>query len=109
MTMNSADSDAALIARFLGGDESSFRELHARHAPRLRAVVVRLLGPQGGEADDACQDAWLAACQSLASFRGDALFSTWLTTIGLRVARRRIQKTLLFVELDEQSCAKDEM
>ena len=88
--------DAALIRGFLAGDERSFRSLYRRHAPRLRSVVGRLLGSRPalrGEIDDVIQESWLAACRGLRAFRGDAQFSTWLTTIGIRTARARLDIT----------------
>jgi RNA polymerase sigma factor (sigma-70 family) len=82
--------DAALIRGFLAGDEQSFRLLYRRHAIRLRQVVLRLMGPREADVDDVIQETWLAACRSLSAFRGDAQFSTWLTTIGIRTARARL-------------------
>jgi len=69
------------------GDEGAFRELYKRHTPRLLALVVRLLGPSDGEAEDVVQEAWIRACEGLGRFRWEAAFSTWLAGIGLNVAR----------------------
>lgn len=81
--------DTALIGRFLDGDERAFRLLYRRHTPRLRVVVARLLGADA-DADDVVQESWLAACRTLHSYRGDARFGTWLTTIGIRAVGRRL-------------------
>jgi RNA polymerase sigma-70 factor (ECF subfamily) len=83
-------TDAALIRGFLEGHEPSFRWLYRRHTPRLRMVLIRVLGGRRGEVEDVLQDAWLAAARALPSFRGEAKFSTWLTTIGIRTARARM-------------------
>ena len=82
--------DAALIRRFLDGDEPAFRTLYRRHVGRTTLVVRRVLGGRS-DVDDAVQDAWLAACRSMASYRGDAQFSTWLTAIAIRAAVRRLE------------------
>lgn len=82
-------SDAALIQRFMKGEELAFRELYARHTPRVRAIVWRLLGSNRDEAEDVVQETWLAACRGMARFNGTARFSSWLTTIGIRTAYRR--------------------
>ena len=79
-----------LIRRFLDGDERSFRALYQRHTPRLRAIVMRLLGARKQETEDTLQDTWLAAARGIHTFRGDARFSTWLTTIAIRAARTRL-------------------
>jgi len=81
--------DTELIRRFLRGDESAFRALYRRHTPRLRATLLRLLGLRLDQADDAVQETWLGACRGIQAFRGEAQFSTWLITIGIRTARRQ--------------------
>lgn len=83
-------TDSVLIHRFLAGDERSFRALYQRHTPRLRMIVARLLGPRKQETEDALQDTWLAAARGIHTFRGEAKFSTWLTTIAIRAARARL-------------------
>jgi RNA polymerase sigma factor (sigma-70 family) len=82
-------SDIVLIRRFLLGDEYAFRALYRRHTPRLRMLVWRLLAQRDADTDDVIQETWLAACRAMGRFNGDARFSTWLTTIGIRAARTR--------------------
>jgi RNA polymerase sigma-70 factor (ECF subfamily) len=92
----------ALIRRFLDGDEASFRTLYARHTPRLRMVVWRLLGPQRDDTDDVVQETWLAGCRGMHRFNGSAQFASWLTTIGIRAAyKRSIQSAPNEVELGD--------
>jgi RNA polymerase sigma-70 factor, ECF subfamily len=81
--------DSALIRRFLDGEEAAFRVLYVRHTPRLRMIVWRLLGSRRDETDDVVQDTWLAGCRGMHRFNGDAKFSSWLTTIGIRAAYSR--------------------
>lgn len=82
--------DPTLVRAFLDGDEQAFRALYRRHAGRLRAIVLRLLGGRRADADDVLQEAWLAACRAMPGFRGEAKFSTWLIAITIRVAGRRL-------------------
>jgi RNA polymerase sigma-70 factor (ECF subfamily) len=82
-------SDRALIERFVKGEESAFRELYSRHTPRLRMIVWRLLGGDYEETEDVVQETWLAGCRGMHAFNGTAQFSSWLTTIGIRMAYRR--------------------
>jgi RNA polymerase sigma-70 factor (ECF subfamily) len=79
-------SDDVLIRRVLAGDEDAFRRLYDRHSPRLKMTLRRMLGPRREDADDLLQDTWLAGCRALHRFRGEAKFSTWLTSIGVRAA-----------------------
>jgi RNA polymerase sigma-70 factor, ECF subfamily len=95
-------TDAALISRFLGGDEAAFRELYARHTPRLRMVVMRLLGAaRRDEVDDVVQETWLAGCRGIHRYAGDAKFSSWLTTIGIRTTYARFARS---IDLEVDQC-----
>jgi RNA polymerase sigma-70 factor (ECF subfamily) len=85
--------DGLLLHRFLDGDELAFRALYRRHTPRLRSVILRMLGARGSDAEDALQETWLSACRGIHAFRGDAQFATWLTTIGIRVVQGRLRRS----------------
>jgi RNA polymerase sigma-70 factor (ECF subfamily) len=83
----------ALIRRFLDGDERAFRMLYERHTPSLKMTLQRLLGPRRQDADDLLQDTWLAGCRGLHGYRGDAKFSTWLTSIGVRTTLNHLTRS----------------
>ena len=55
------------------------------------------------EAEDVAQEAFLKAFRDLANFRGESKFSTWLISITLNEARRRLrrQSTIRMESLDE--------
>ena len=55
-------------------------------------VIARLLGQRADELDDLVQDAWLRGCRGIHGFNGDAQFSTWLTSIGIRVVYSRFAR-----------------
>jgi RNA polymerase sigma-70 factor (ECF subfamily) len=81
----SARADTDLIAALRDGrSEAAFRELHRRHTPRLLRLIMRMLGDAYVDAEDLVQETWMRAVESLAGFRGDAQFGTWLTRIGIR-------------------------
>jgi len=84
--------DTTLIRRFLKGDERAFRELYERHTPRLKMTVRRLLGRLGPDVDDVVQDTWLAGCRGIQSYRGDAKFSSWLTSIAARTVYAQLSR-----------------
>ncbi len=85
-------SDADLVARARQGDSAAFGELVDRHRTAVYRATRAALGSHA-DADDAAQDAFVAAYERLASFRGDASFKTWLLTIAWHQAinRRRSQ------------------
>jgi RNA polymerase sigma-70 factor (ECF subfamily) len=59
--------------------------------PSFYRYAYRLLGNKA-DAEDAVQDALLAAFKHLNQFRGDAQLSTWLTTIVVNCARMQLRK-----------------
>jgi RNA polymerase sigma-70 factor (ECF subfamily) len=80
----SAD-DRRLIAETLQGRSAAFGELVRRYQDRLFNTVYRLVG-NAEDAQDVVQDAFLNAYLSLARFKGDALFFTWLYRIAFNTA-----------------------
>ncbi|HEU0131304.1 MAG TPA: RNA polymerase sigma factor SigM [Mycobacteriales bacterium] len=73
-------SDPELLARHADGDRAAFGVLVARHRDRAWAVALRTLGDPT-DAADAVQEAFVKAYRTAGSFRGDALFTTWLHRI----------------------------
>jgi RNA polymerase sigma-70 factor (ECF subfamily) len=103
-------TDLELIERAKSGDSSAFGELVDRHhRAALRAARAALGSEQ--DADDAAQDAWIAARARLGDFRGDAGFRTWLLSIVWNKAldRRRgvVRWMTRMVSLD-RSIARDD-
>jgi RNA polymerase sigma-70 factor (ECF subfamily) len=80
------------IARILRGERDLF---HALIRPYERVVYMTAMSilRDTAEAEDAAQEAMLKAYRGLGSFRGDAKFSTWLTSITLNEARSRLRKS----------------
>lgn len=81
-------SDASLVARAKSGDLSAFDQLVLRHQQMVFAVALRMLGDYD-DATDVAQDAFVRSFQSLASFRGESKFSTWLVSIVMNLCRNR--------------------
>ncbi|MBI3297105.1 MAG: sigma-70 family RNA polymerase sigma factor [Elusimicrobia bacterium] len=75
------EEDRLVVKRVLAGDRQAFAVLVERHQGRVRQVCLGMLGNPAA-ADDAAQEAFLKAYRSLAAFRGDAAFSTWLTRLA---------------------------
>lgn len=80
--------EAELVARARGGDAAAFGELVDRHR---RAVyrAARAVLRSHADAEDAAQDAFVAAFRHLDRFRGGSTFRTWLLTIAWRQALNR--------------------
>nr|WP_071935111.1 sigma-70 family RNA polymerase sigma factor [Rhodococcus pyridinivorans] len=77
--------EAELIERCRAGDRAAFAELVAPSRERVWAVCVRITGNRH-DAEDALQDALIAAWQNLGRFRGTAASGTWLYRIASNAA-----------------------
>ena len=73
-------TDLELVERARKGDPDAFGVLVERHHRAALRAAVAALGA-ADDADDAVQDAWIAARARLADFRGEAQFRTWLLAI----------------------------
>jgi RNA polymerase sigma factor (sigma-70 family) len=73
-----------------------------RESQPVLGVCRRILGDQV-EAQDAAQDAFTQAYQSLATFRGDGPFGAWLHRIAVRVAIGRLAARRDTITLDGET------
>jgi len=83
------DSDLVILAQ--KGDVDAFEKLVARHQKRMLNIAFRLTGNY----DDACevaQDVFVSAFKNLGTFRGEAKFLTWLTTIAVNLSKNRLKQ-----------------
>jgi RNA polymerase sigma-70 factor (ECF subfamily) len=82
---------AALVDRARRRDPDAFRDLFQANVGAVHRVVRRMVGARP-DVEDLVQTAFVEAFRSLPDFRGDALFSTWLTRIAVRVTMRSIRR-----------------
>jgi RNA polymerase sigma-70 factor (ECF subfamily) len=73
------------------GDRRAFGELVRRHATGVRSLLRRM-GAAPSEADDAAQDTFLAAFESISEFRGEGAFAGWVKKIAVRLYVRRMKR-----------------
>lgn len=83
--------DVELAALAAAGDRPAFGELVRRHGAAVRGLLRRM-GAEPSLADDIAQDAFLAAFESVAEFRGEGTFSAWVRKIAARLYVRRWRK-----------------
>jgi RNA polymerase sigma-70 factor (ECF subfamily) len=84
-------TEAELVARAQQGDDRAFAALVDPHRAMLETVCFRITGDRH-EAEDALQQALLAAWQHLDRFEARAKFSTWLYRIAHNAALGAIRK-----------------
>jgi RNA polymerase sigma-70 factor, ECF subfamily len=104
-----AADDNRLIAECRDGNTAAFGELVSRYQDRLFNSVLRL-SDNADDARDVVQEAFLHAYQSLQSFKGDALFFTWLYRIAVNTAismKRKKRVTLPIRPAQEDSSGID--
>jgi RNA polymerase sigma-70 factor, ECF subfamily len=103
----SAEEDAADVARVLAGDVSAFEAIVRRWQHPLVNLAYRFCRDRG-RAEDMAQEAFLRAYRSLASWRRDAAFSTWLFALATNLYRSEIRRLPpLTAPLDEGVMALD--
>ena len=86
-TLTLVESDSQLVSRTQGGDQQAFAELvHRYTAPVFRLAVSILSQGFAAEAEDVTQEVFLKVHYAIASFRGDAEFSSWIYRVAFNHA-----------------------
>jgi len=80
--VEASSSDSLLVRLAQQGNRDAFSTLYERYLPMV-FKRVRYAVPER-DVDDVTQEIFIAAMRSLKSFKGDALFSTWLRTLTKR-------------------------
>ncbi len=83
--------DAALVNRVAGGDQGAFETIMRRHNRRLYRLARATLRDDA-EAEDALQEAYIAAYRALPTFRGESMLSTWLSRLVLNECLGRLRR-----------------
>jgi RNA polymerase sigma factor (sigma-70 family) len=84
-------SDEQLMAAYVGGDSSAFRELYERYAPVLLRVVGRDL-KQKSAAEDLVHQTFLNLHRARLDFKADAKVRPWIFTIALNLKRESFRR-----------------
>ena len=86
-----ADPDRPLVAAAAAGDRGAFEELVRRHQTRIVNYAMAIV-KDPADAEDVAQETFIRAYRSLARFRGDSSFKTWLYTIATNAARTGLER-----------------
>ena len=87
-----ADDDLAVARRVAAGDRAAFDQLMRRNNRRLYRLA-RAAMRNDAEAEDALQEAYLAAYRGVARFRGESTLATWLSRMVLNECFGRLRKS----------------
>lgn len=80
-----------LIDRLRGGEARAFETL-MRACNRRLFRIARAILKDDGEAEEALQDAYVAAFVALKEFRGEASLATWLSRVVINQALGRLRR-----------------
>ena len=78
--MSTGLGDNEIISRVLQGEQNAYAELVNRYQAYVFTLILRMVKSRE-DAEEIAQDVFVKAYRSLADFRGESKFSTWLYTI----------------------------
>jgi len=77
---NRPDEELARLAA--DGDAAAFDEIYSRHRRFVYSLAVRMTGNQA-DAEDLTQESFVSVLRRVGSFRGEAMFTTWLYRLAI--------------------------
>jgi RNA polymerase sigma-70 factor (ECF subfamily) len=84
-------TDRELVAKCRRSDEAAITELIRRHYPTSIRIAGSILRNRQ-DSEDAVQMAYCQAFQRLSTFREEARFSTWITSIVVNQSRMHLRR-----------------
>ncbi len=101
--MPTADTvpDTDLVTAAVGGDRAAFEMLLRRHYDRVHGIAWQMTGSRA-DAEDIAQDVCCTLSERMATFRGEAKFTTWLCAIVFNAVRDHRRRRRSFVGLTER-------
>ena len=78
--MHTGPSDNEILSSVLQGNQQVYAEIVKRYQNFVFTIALRYT-PNREDAEEIAQDCFIKAYRSLADFRGDSKFTTWLYTI----------------------------
>jgi RNA polymerase sigma-70 factor (ECF subfamily) len=84
------------LARAQAGDQDAFSELYTQHKKHVFSICIRMLR-DFSLAEDLTQETFLQVHRKLATFRGEAVFSTWLHRLAVNTVLMHLRKRVLSV------------
>ena len=102
--------EKALIRRAQQGEMNAFRELVERSKANVHRLAYDLTGSRH-DAEDLAQEVFVKAFRSIASFRADAAWGTWIYRITVNAChdhRKRRKPTDEYDEADDGAAGDDQ-
>ena len=84
------------------GDPRAQRLLWEQHAPRIDAVVRRLVGNDPELAADIAQEVWVQIFRALSTYRAEAQFGTWAHRIAVNRTLNALRRTRRLAKIETE-------
>lgn len=98
--------DASLVKTTLEGDAKSFARLVSLYKARITALGMSFF-KNAADAEDFVQEVFIKVYTNLSQFRGDSLFSTWITRIAYNTAINSINRRKEYLPIADESTLSD--
>jgi RNA polymerase sigma factor (sigma-70 family) len=95
--MHTGPEDIDVIAQVLNGDQQAYSILVERYRNFVFTLVLRYIKSRE-DAEEVAQDVFVKAYRSLADFKGNSKFSTWLYTVATTTSITFLRKKKLDVQ-----------
>lgn len=98
-----SESEKSLLKKAKSGDVEAFEKLIEEHQGKVFNIAYRMIG-NFDDAHDMAQEVFIRVYRSLATFKEQASFSTWIYRITKNVCldelRKRKNKNILYIDED---------
>ena len=92
VSADSLPSESSLVDQVLAGDSCAYGPLVERYQRSVYGLIKRLMGKNGGEAEDLTQETFIRAYQFLDSLEKRNRFGPWVYQIARSLCRDRIRR-----------------
>lgn len=99
-------NEQILVRSAINGNETAFAELIKLNHRRITALGMSFFKNQT-DTEDFVQDVFIKAYTKLETFRGDSLFSTWLTRLAYTTALNSIKRRKEYLPLADENILYD--
>ena len=94
--------DFSLVKSAIAGDEASFSKLMSLYKTKITALAKGFFREEA-DIDDFVQEVFLRVYTKLDTFRGESMFSTWLTRLAYNIAVNSVQRRKTYLSLSEDT------
>ncbi|HEX4339557.1 MAG TPA: sigma-70 family RNA polymerase sigma factor [Polyangiaceae bacterium] len=91
-------SDAALVVSAAAGESWAQEALYRRYGRMVNGLAYRLM-PNSADSTDLAQDVFIEAFRNLQGLKNHQAFASWLRSIVIRIAHKRVRRQRLMARL----------